>query len=60
MPSLKASYPLYLANEALAPNQDLEVTDADHGASLPADRPKNNAASAECRRSKPNAGAELN
>ena len=27
MPSLKSSYPLYLANEALTPNQDLEVTD---------------------------------
>ncbi len=27
MPSLKAAYPLYLANEALTPNQDLEVTD---------------------------------
>jgi acyl-CoA reductase-like NAD-dependent aldehyde dehydrogenase len=27
MPSLKPSYPLYLANEALSPNQDLEVTD---------------------------------
>lgn len=27
MPSLKTSYPLYLANEALSPNQDLEVTD---------------------------------
>ena len=27
MPSLKASYPLYLANEALTPNQDLEVID---------------------------------
>ena len=27
MPSLKPSYPLYLANEALTPNQDLEVTD---------------------------------
>jgi len=27
MPSLKASYPLYLANEAKTPNQDLEVTD---------------------------------
>ncbi len=26
MPSLKTSYPLYLANEALSPNQDLEVT----------------------------------
>jgi len=27
MPTLKPSYPLYLANEARAPNQDLEVTD---------------------------------
>ncbi|WP_332658778.1 aldehyde dehydrogenase family protein [Brevundimonas sp.] len=27
MPSLKPSYPLYLANEALTPNQDLAVTD---------------------------------
>ena len=27
MPSLNASYPLYLANEAKTPNQDLEVTD---------------------------------
>lgn len=27
MPSLKSSYPLYLANEAQSPNQDLEVTD---------------------------------
>jgi len=27
MPSLKASYPLYLANEAISPNQELEVTD---------------------------------
>lgn len=27
MPSLKPSYPLYLANEALSPNQDLAVTD---------------------------------
>lgn len=26
MPSLKTPYPLYLANEALSPNQDLEVT----------------------------------
>jgi acyl-CoA reductase-like NAD-dependent aldehyde dehydrogenase len=26
LPSLKTSYPLYLANEALSPNQDLEVT----------------------------------
>lgn len=26
MPSLKTSYPLYLANEALSPNQDLAVT----------------------------------
>ncbi|WP_426012093.1 aldehyde dehydrogenase family protein [Caulobacter sp. DWR2-3-1b2] len=27
MPSLKSTYPLYLANEAKTPNQDLEVTD---------------------------------
>ncbi len=27
MPSLKPAYPLYLANEAQQPNQDLEVTD---------------------------------
>lgn len=27
MPSLKPSYPLYLANMAVTPNQDLEVTD---------------------------------
>jgi acyl-CoA reductase-like NAD-dependent aldehyde dehydrogenase len=27
MPSLKPTYPLYLANEAKTPNQDLEVTD---------------------------------
>jgi acyl-CoA reductase-like NAD-dependent aldehyde dehydrogenase len=27
MPSLKAAYPLYLANEPMTPNQDLEVTD---------------------------------
>lgn len=27
MDALESSYPLYLANEALAPNQDLEVTD---------------------------------
>ncbi|KQY75431.1 aldehyde dehydrogenase family protein [Brevundimonas sp. Root1423] len=27
MPTLKPSYPLYLANEALTPNQDLAVTD---------------------------------
>lgn len=27
MPTLKSSWPLYLANEALTPNQDLEVTD---------------------------------
>ena len=27
MPSLKSAYPLYLANEAKTPNQDLEVTD---------------------------------
>ncbi|MES2834813.1 MAG: aldehyde dehydrogenase family protein [Pseudomonadota bacterium] len=27
MPSLKPSYPLYLANVAMTPNQDLEVTD---------------------------------
>ncbi len=32
MPSLKAAYPLYLANEALTPNQDLEVTDKYSGA----------------------------
>ena len=27
MPSLKAVYPLYLANEPLTPNHDLEVMD---------------------------------
>ena len=27
MAALKASYPLYLANEAKSPNQDLVVTD---------------------------------
>ena len=27
MPSLKSSYPLYLANRAMTPNQDLVVTD---------------------------------
>jgi len=32
MPSLKAAYPLYLANEALTPNQDLEVIDKYSGA----------------------------
>lgn len=32
MPSLKASYPLYLANVAMTPNQDLEVTDKYTGA----------------------------
>ena len=32
MPSLKSSYPLYLANVAMTPNQDLEVTDKYTGA----------------------------